>query len=647
MLQKRDERCCRRHNLVRRNVHVLDNIWLYHRKISAAAATNRLVDKVALVVDRRVCLGNHGMIFLLRREELNVFRDLAVLDHAIRRFDEAVVVDAGVHTEGRNETDVRALRSLNRAETAVVCVVNVTHLEAGTFTRQTTWAKRGQTSLVCQFGQRVRLVHELAKLVRTEERIDDARYGTGIDQILGREFVGIAQVHTLLDGTRHASHTKGELGSQLFAYRADAAVAEVVNVIDIALAILQADQLAYDGDDVIARKGLKIFVLTQPQTRVDTVAANLTQIVSFIGEEKAFQDTARRVLIGRLGAAKLQVEVLQRFLLRVRRIFFEGVDQRGFIQLVLFRLFADEVDFLNPCLFQRIVIGLCQLMLSREDDLPFDALFNDFSRILVHHLGHALDRDRGSKPTADSTLEGFFRLARNGIGQIEELYNLLIAGIPKGAQQCGDGKLLFPVDVGPHHVAYIRGKLNPGAPEWDYTGGVQIRPVRVLALPEENTRGTMQLRHHDALSTVDDERTTLCHKRQVAQVDLLLNGFFRFILVLVLLCRKAQLGLEGHREGKALSDAFLDGVLRSIQSILDELERVALTAVVDREVLVEHRLKSRTLPLFRGNMVLYEVVERLQLDVQKIRVVLDGLDARERGAHGLTLYLGHGAVSYR
>jgi hypothetical protein len=35
------------------------------------------------------------------------------------------------------------------------------------------------------------------------------------------------------------------------------------------------------------------------------------------------------------------------------------------------------------------------------------------------------------------------------------------------------------------------------------------------------------------------------------------------------------------------------------------------------------------------------------LDVQEIRVVLDGLDARERGAHGLTLYLGHGAVSYR
>ena len=46
-------------------------------------------------------------------------------------------------------------------------------------------------------------------------------------------------------------------------------------------------------------------------------------------------------------------------------------------------------------------------------------------------------------------------------------------------------------------------------------------------------------------------------------------------------------------------------------------------------------------------MVLNKVVEGLELDVQEVRVVADGLDARKRVAHGLTLDVGHGPVSYR
>jgi hypothetical protein len=43
-----------------------------------------------------------------------------------------------------------------------------------------------------------------------------------------------------------------------------------------------------------------------------------------------------------------------------------------------------------------------------------------------------------------------------------------------------------------------------------------------LVVVEEDARGAVQLRHHDALGAVDDERAGLGHQRDLAEVDLLL-----------------------------------------------------------------------------------------------------------------------------
>src|SRR5207249_8805700 len=61
--------------------------------------------------------------------------DLA-LDDAVRRLDEAVLVDLAVGREGADETDVRTFGRLDRADSAVVAVVHVAHLEAGPIARQ-------------------------------------------------------------------------------------------------------------------------------------------------------------------------------------------------------------------------------------------------------------------------------------------------------------------------------------------------------------------------------------------------------------------------------------------------------------------------------------------------------------------------------
>src|SRR4029077_11202758 len=105
-------------------------------------------------------------------DDLNVVDDAAALDLAVRRLDEAVVVDARKAGQRADQPDVRAFRRFDRADAAVVRRVNVADFESGAFARKTTRSESGKTPLVRDFAQGVGLVHELAKLRGSEEFAD-------------------------------------------------------------------------------------------------------------------------------------------------------------------------------------------------------------------------------------------------------------------------------------------------------------------------------------------------------------------------------------------------------------------------------------------------------------------------------------------
>ena len=73
--------------------------------------------------------------------QLHLVGDAAVLDLAVRRLDEAVLVDAREGRQRRDEADVRTFRRLDRADAAVVRGVNVAHFEAGALARETARAR--------------------------------------------------------------------------------------------------------------------------------------------------------------------------------------------------------------------------------------------------------------------------------------------------------------------------------------------------------------------------------------------------------------------------------------------------------------------------------------------------------------------------
>ena len=153
------------------------------------------------------------------------------LHDAVRRLDEAVAVDARERRERTDQTDVRAFRRLDRADAAVVRVVDVADFEARALARQTARPERRETPLVRQLGQRVGLVHELRELRGAEELLDRGDDRTDVDERLRRHRLDVLHGHALAHHALEAQQADAELVLQQFADRADAAVAEVVDVV--------------------------------------------------------------------------------------------------------------------------------------------------------------------------------------------------------------------------------------------------------------------------------------------------------------------------------------------------------------------------------------------------------------------------------
>src|SRR5580704_3008835 len=97
-------------------------------------------------------------------DDLNVVDDAATLDLAVRRLDEAVVVDARKARQRADQTDVRTFRRFDWADAAVVGRVNVADFKSSAFARQTARSKSRKTPLVRNFAQGIGLVHELTEL---------------------------------------------------------------------------------------------------------------------------------------------------------------------------------------------------------------------------------------------------------------------------------------------------------------------------------------------------------------------------------------------------------------------------------------------------------------------------------------------------
>jgi hypothetical protein len=138
------------------------------------------------------------------------------------------------------------------------------------------------------------------------------------------------------------------------------------------------------------------------------------------------------------------------------------------------------------------------------------------------------------------------------------------------------------------------------------------------ALVEENARRTVKLRNDNSLGTVDDKRTCGSHVRDVPKVDVLHAGVK--VLVLRVRAGKAEFCLQRNIVGKSSLKTLLNCVLGRIDEVVYEGEFIVVPRVLNRENFLENLIQSLAAAAVRSGFQLEEVLERLELNLQKVRV---------------------------
>ncbi len=108
-------------------------------------------------------------LFLVGSHVFDFIGDNTIAHDAIRSFDKSKFIDLGKGGKRSDQTDVRSFRRFNRANTSIVAGMNVAHFKSCSIAVQAARSKRGKTSFVGQFGNRVGLIHKLRKLRTAEE----------------------------------------------------------------------------------------------------------------------------------------------------------------------------------------------------------------------------------------------------------------------------------------------------------------------------------------------------------------------------------------------------------------------------------------------------------------------------------------------
>ncbi len=559
--------------------------------------------------------------------------------------------------------------------------VHVAHFEAGALAGQAARAQCRDAALVRHFRQRVVLVHELRQLRGTEELLDGSGDRLGVDQLLRGQAFGLGHRQALLDRALDADQAHAEHVLGHFADRTHAAVAQVVDVVHHATAVADLGQDLDHVEDVRAvavrgNQALGLFVVALAEVlavvqhgfagdflaadaAVELHAADRGQVVALEGEEQVVEQVLRGVLGRRLARAHHAVDLDQGLELGLGRVDAQGVGQvRTAVQVVhpqgADRVHAGLAEVLQ-LLFGDLVVGLGQQLAGVGVDhvVRQDAA----DQVVVRHgqRGDArglqlLDVARGDAlagfhddlvAIGQVEAQGFtaqalghqlqlhalaFRQDVEGV-DVEELVEHFFVVVAERAQQDRHRQLAAAVDTGEQRVLRVELEVQPGTAVGNDAGAVQqlARAVGLAAVVvEEHARRTVQLRHDDALGTVDDEGAVVGHQRDFAEVDLLLLHVLdrlggRFLVV--------DDQAHGHAQRRAVAHAALAALAlvehRLAQLVAHVLQGGIAAVAGDREHRLQRGVQAVVGALGRVNVLLQELAVGVDLDGEQERHLED------------------------
>ena len=489
VIEEGDQRSGDGADLHRRHVDQVDVIGIHDGEVRSVTALDLTIKERPIVTDIRGKLRHRHVLLRLG----GVVPDagvaevyLAAIDLEVRRGEEAHVAHLGVDTERGDQTDIRTLRGLDRTETTVVGIVDVSHLKPCTITADTAGTESRETTLMRDLRQRIGLVHKLRQRVGPKEGIDHAADRLRINQINRGEDLIVPHIHTLADRTGYASETDAKLLIELLADGADATIAQVVDIVDIGTTILQLHQIVDDGDDILIGQDLRLLRDIDIQLVIDTVATDIAEVVPLVGEEEVIDHLLSRLLVHRVLAAELTIDMVDRLLLRVGGILLQRIGDDTIVETRVGLSLEEHRLGRILEIKDRLDILLCKLFISIDHYIV--ALHGDyFTRFLIHEILDPRIQDTCCYLTTDIFLQvGLIHL--HLLGDTEETQNILIGLVADGSQQSSHGQLLLAIDVSVHDVINVCRKLDPRSLEGNDTGVEELGAVIVHTHGEEYSR---------------------------------------------------------------------------------------------------------------------------------------------------------------
>ncbi len=503
MFQERNQRSRHRDDLLGTDIHEVDLVRRGQGELVLRAARNQIVGEFALVAEGCVRLRDHVLALFDGRQVIDLIRHLAVGYAAIRSLQESVIVGPRVHGQRIDESDVRTFRRFDGTHPAVVGRMHVAHFESGTLARQAAGAQRRNAALVGDFGERIVLIHELGQLRGAEELLDRGSHRLGIDHLLRHDGLALGDGQALLHGALDAHQADAEGVLRHFPDAANAAVAQMVDVVHVAVAVSNVDQGLHDLDDVFFAQNARARDFLAADAPIELHPAHGRQVVALAVEEEVLEQVLGRVLGRRLAGTHHAVDFDQRFQPRLGRIDAQRVrDIRTAIQIVDVQR-ADLGDaVLNQLAHRRDgqdLVGLCQDLagLGVDDVVRQNLALHVFGGdrqaldLRLLELAHVTRRDAAAlfhnDLLADANFErrGFAAQALRDdlefdllLGQIEgvlfeENVEHLLFGVAESPQDDRDRQLAAAVDAREHAVLRIELEVQPGAAVGNDAGGEQ------------------------------------------------------------------------------------------------------------------------------------------------------------------------------
>ena len=296
----------------------------------------------------------------------------------------------------------------------------------------------------------------------------------------------------------------------------------MVDIIDVCLAVNQLDQIFYDGYDVFLGQYLDIDGYTQVELLIDAITAYITKVITLFAEKEIGNHLSCGGVIRSLGIAQLSIDMAYSLSLRISGVFVQRIEDDGIVAGRYIGTLQHNSG--HACIQNHVYVFLGQLCLTINHRIGTFQRCQLAGVRIDHVLGPFL-QNHGSKTTMLG--HGLLQVGLIDLHLLcrsKDFDNVFFVFKAYGTQKCRYRQLLLAVDIGIHHIIDVSGELYPRTAERDDTRTIKLGTVGVSALSEEHAGRTVQLRHNNALGTINDKSALLGHIRNGTKIHILYHG---------------------------------------------------------------------------------------------------------------------------